>query len=275
MEEMQNTNEWVQANTNTTGSEVVMNTASNVSNDESPLGKLMGALGDLLLNNDDFTYQMMRQSCDYVNENIDLSEVDASSLVSTLHEEIKDSVLDELDYSRIVDSVHDDIDYREIARMVSDDYIDIYDIADRASEHIDGSNIAYELLREYSPTAICSTGQIFTATIKCAVEHLINTDSDFANIVRGNNQNTSVTAVEEINEIIDNGSDSELTDVENLIPSGIPAVTVQDHAIEALKRVVHEVLASYVPNYSSDPFMKIRVEAKSFDTFTDYMNGKW
>lgn len=274
MEEMQNINEWVEANTNTTSSEVVMESTENTTASINPFDVFMSSLSDLLLNNDDFTYQMIRQSSDYVNDNLDYDDIGENVLGTMDMKEFASEVSEYIDMTELAKNVSYNIDLSDLAYDVKQ-YMDMDDLASSVQEHLDIaetiSDEAYSLLGNYSPGNGCSLGDAFTDAIKNAIEYLIRNNDDVINKIRNTSTGVSAGPVE----ISDEQSDNTLTDSENAITPAIAPVTVQDHAIEALKRVVHEVLASYVPNYSSDPFMKIRIEAKSFDVFTDYMNGKW
>ena len=294
MEEMQTAEQYVQANTDTNTSEVIIvdNTANYPVEKPNPLDVLMKTFGELLLENQDFNYNIVRSAAERVHDDFDIDHyLDVKELAEKVSEsmsmsDLAESVIDEIDISDLTDDVLQRMDYSDLASDLTD-HIDFSYEIDR---HLDIADKAYDLLSDYNPENTCSLGDQFTQAIARALQHMMdNEDNENYEVIKFlMNRNAIVMErvvdsdrnVVEENIVAAEGEvfrndDTNLTDAENFVPSEIPATNVQEHAIEALKRVVHEVLASYVPTYNDDPYMKIRLEAKAFDTFTDYMNGKW
>jgi len=294
MEEMQTTEQYVQANTDTDTSEVIIvdNTTNYPVEKPNPLDVLIKTFGDLLLENDDFNYNIVRSSAERVTDTFDIDDhLDMDDLAEKVTysmsiSDLAESVVEEMDMGNLADNVLESIDYSDLAS----DLTDHIDFAYEVDRHVDVADKAYDLLSDYNPSNTCSLGDQFTQAIARALGYMMeNEDNENYEVIKFlMNRNAIVMErvvdsdknVVEENIVAAEGEvfrndDANLTDAENFVPSEIPATNVQEHAIEAMKRVVHEVLASYVPTYADDPYMKIRLEAKAFDTFTDYMNGKW
>ena len=294
MEEMQTTEQYVQANTDTDTSEVIIvdNTTNYPVEKPNPLDVLIKTFGDLLLQNDDFNYNIVRSSAERVTDEFDIDDhLDMDDLAEKVTysisiSDLAESVGEEMDMSDLAEHVIDRMDYSDLASDLTD-HIDFSYEIDR---HLDIADKAFDLLSDYNPENTCSLGDQFTQAIARALQYMMeNEDNENYEVIKFlMNRNAIVMErvvdsdknVVEENIVAAEGEvfrndDANLTDAGNFVPSEIPATNVQEHAIEAMKRVVHEVLASYVPNYNDDPYMKIRLEAKAFDTFSDYMHGKW
>ena len=246
----------------------------------------INSLSDLLLEHDDFNYNIVRSAAERVNDDFDIDN--------------------HLDLDEITHHVQHNLDRYDLASDL-EDYLDYDDIATKAIREMDMSEVASEvrdyfsveeeingqaekLLNDYDPSNSCTIGLEFTKAIARALQHMTensdNEDYEVIQFLMNRNAIVMERVVDSDRNVVEENilaaegevfrnDDSNLTNPETFVPSQIPATNVQEHAIEALKRVVHEVFASYIPTYANDPFMKVRLEAKAFDTFTDYMNGKW
>lgn len=287
MEEMQNTSEWVQANNYTEGSSITSQENEVTENDS----RLEASI-----------YIDSAVMQEYVNEIIEDGKDDIiNALRDVAVSEIQEAVMDEIDYDKIAESVLDDISYSDIAREVADDYLDIDDIVEKVNRNIDYADLAsevsdyidlddiservrsdidledtaYDLLNSYTPANACSLGKKFTEAIADAIGYLIETDDDVIARIRNYDPTVSNMTDEQVQEEVSSNVEAPAETQVTAEDETIPAVTIQDHCIEALKKVVSEVLSAYVPSLESDPYMRIRLEAKSFDTFTEHMTGKW
>ncbi len=289
MEEMQTTEQYVQANTEITITEIDPNTGDPIMTEkpeEKAFTKFLNGLSDLLLEHDDFNYNIVRSAAELVTDDFDIE--------------------DHFDIDEVRIKVQENLDMYDLASDLGD-YLDYDDIATKAIREMDMSEVASEvrdyfsveeeidsyadkLLNDYDPTNGCGLGAAFTNAVAKAVSHMFENSEDENFEVMQFLMNRNAIVMERVvdsdrNVVEENiiaaegqtfrNDDNNLTNPETFVPSEIPATNVQEHAIEALKRVVHEVFASYIPTYNDDPFMKVRLEAKAFDTFTDYMNGKW
>lgn len=247
--------------------------------EEKAFSKFLNGLSDLLLEHNDFNYNIVRSAAERVTEDFDIDN--------------------HLDLDEITNYVQNNLDRYDLASDL-EDYLDYDDIANKAIREMDMSEVAGEvrdyfsveeeinsqaekLLNDYDPSNGCTIGLEFTKAIARALQHMTenseNEDYEVIQFLMNRNAIVVERTVDSdrnvVEETVVENNDANLTNPETFVPSEIPATNVQEHAIEALKRVVHEVFASYIPTYANDPYMKIRLETKAFDTFTDYMNGKW
>lgn len=289
MEEMQTAEQYVQANTEITITEIDPNTGEPIMTEkpeEKAFTKFVSGLTDLLLEHDDFNYNIVRSAAERVTDDFDIEDhLDI--------DEVRIKVQENLDMYDLASDLEDYFDYDDIATKTIRE-MDMSEVASEVrdyfsvEEEIDG--YADKLLNDYDPTNGCGLGAAFTNAVAKAVTHMFENSEDENFEVMQFLMNRNAIVMERLvdsdrNVVEENilaaegetfrNDDNNLTDAENFVPSEIPATNVQEHAIEALKRVVHEVFSSYIPSYANDPFMKVRLEAKAFDTFTDYMNGKW
>jgi len=176
-------------------------------------------------------------------------------------------VMDSIDYSDITDTVMDKIDYDDIADEVARNHLDYSDIASSVHEYIDVSDEAYNLLEQYDPTRNCSTGNAFTAAVKRAIEYLNSVSAAEAVVLEIPDQIVAVPEQESVEvPVVDSPTVSDVSEV--VITNGEKA-KLKDIGITMTKRVVNELFNQYVPDFGTDPLMRIRLEAKAFDILNE------
>jgi len=255
-------------------SENINEEATSVTNDSNRIQASISIDGDVLKN--------------YVNNIVDQNK---SDIIDELH----DSVLDDLDYDKIIRSVNDDISYSDIAELVWDEYLDADYIADKVEEKIDysaladfvvdrldmsdiASNVqeyidfdegALILLNQYDPGNTCSLGHAFTGAIADAIKHLVNTNHYVIDLIRDSNP---VVDEDDDNRLEDKTIEPEMVVDGTIVPE--PQIVAEPDMYEVLKRVVNELISQYVLTFDSDPFMRIRMEAKAFDIYHEMKGVK-
>jgi hypothetical protein len=232
----------------------------------------------------------------YVNDIVDNDKTDIIDAVRDIVvDELHDSILEDIDYNKIVRAVNDDISYSDIAEVVWDEYLDADDIADKVEEKIDysaladfvvdrldmsdiASNVqeyidfdegALILLNQYDPGNTCSLGHAFTGAIADAIKHLVNTNHHVIDLIRDWNP---VVAEGDDNRLEDKTIEPEMVTNGTIVPE--PQIVAEPDMYEVLKRVVNELISQYVSTFDSDPFMRIRMEAKAFDIYHEMKGVK-
>jgi len=182
-------------------------------------------------------------------------------------DDIVSEVMDSIDYSDITDTVMDKIDYDDIADEVARNHLDYSDIASSVHEYIDVSDEAYNLLEQYDPTRNCSTGNAFTKAVKKAIEYLNSVSAAESVVLEIPDQIVSVPEQESVEvPVVDSPTVSDVSEV--VITNGEKA-KLKDIGITMTKRVVNELFNQYVPDFGTDPLMRIRLEAKAFDILNE------
>lgn len=284
MDEMQNVTAWVQANSYTEGSSITSQenemTEQNVPDTMKSLQDIIadfviktsnfkdvvaaeidGAIDDIDFDNH-FDYQYVAEK---VNENLDLRE-------------IASEVNDYLDTDDIASNVVDVIDYSELARNVSD-YIDMDDISFNVRSDIDFNDAAYDLLNQYDPTRSCTTGDKFTEAVAKAIGHLIETDALVIGRLRSYDATVSNMTDEQVQEEVASNDGYEAALYQSGVADNGAAIMSEmkipdnDFIYNLLKRVVNDLVGQYVPAFTDDPFMRIRMEAKAFDIYNEMKEG--
>ena len=174
-------------------------------------------------------------------------------------DDIVSEVIDSIDYSDIADTVMDKIDYDDIADEVVRNHLDYSDIASSVHEYIDVSDEAYNLLEQYDPTRNCSTGNAFTAAVKRAIEYLNSVSAAEAVVLEIPDQTVAAPEQESV----------EVPVVDSPVITNDEKAKLKDIGITMTKRVVNELFNQYVPNFGTDPLMRIRLEAKAFDILNE------
>ena len=148
--------------------------------------------------------------------------------------------------------------------------IDYSDLASEVRDYITVEDDVYNLLEQYDPTRNCSTGNAFTEAVKKAIAHL-DSLSTAEPVVPENVEQTVAVSEQESVEVpaVDspNVSDS-LVSQEFVFTNGEKA-KLKDIGITMTKRVVNELFNQYVPDFGTDPLMRIRLEAKAFDILNE------
>lgn len=282
MEEMQNTTEWVRANNYTEGSSIYSQ-ENEVTDNNNRIEASISIDGDVLKK--------------YVNDVIDNDKTDIIDAVrDAAVDEVHDSVMDQLDYHKIAEYTLDDFDYDSVARTVYDEYIDIDDIVEKVNMELDYSDIAstvygyidmsevaseveqeidiestaLSLLNQYKPGNGCSLGTAFTACISDALRYFVETNDSVIDLIKNYDSTVSNDDVE-VNTVESQATVNDAIVTENT-DSPIVAnqsISDDDNMYIVLKRIVNELLSSYVPTFNTDPFMRIRMEAKAFDMYNE------
>jgi hypothetical protein len=232
----------------------------------------------------------------YVNDIVDNDKTDIIDAVrDVVVDELHDSILEDIDYDKIVRAVNDDISYSDIAEVVWDKYLDTDDIADKVEERMDYSTLAdfvvdrldmsdiasnvqeyidfdypaLSLLRQYIPGNTCSLGDAFTDAITDAIKYLVNTNHHVIDLIRDSNP---VVDEDNDNRLEDKTIEPEMVLNETIVPE--PQIVAEPDMYDVLKRVVNELISQYVSTFDSDPFMRIRMEAKAFDIYHEMKGVK-
>lgn len=185
-------------------------------------------------------------------------------------DDIVSEVIDSIDYSDIADTVMDKIDYDDIADEVVRNHLDYSDIASSVHEYIDVSDEAYNLLEQYDPTRNCSTGNAFTAAVKRAIEYLNSVSAAEEVVLEIPDQTVAVPEQEGVEvPVVDSPISSDVPVSQQLIITNGEKAKLKDIGITMTKRVVNELFNQYVPNFGTDPLMRIRLEAKAFDILNE------
>jgi len=278
MEEMQNTNEWVQANNYVEGSSITsQENEMTEENAADTMKSLQDVIADFVINTggfknvvaakvndaiddidfgDHFDYQYVAEK---VNENLDLRE-------------IASEVNDYLDLDDIASSVVHEIDYSELASNVSD-YLDMDDISFNVRSDIDFNDAAFDLLNQYDPTRDCTTGDKFTEAVAKAIGYLIETNALVIGRLRSYDATVSNMTDEQVQEEVASNDGYEAALYQSGVAEDGVAIMSEmkipndDFIYNLLKRVVNDLVSQYVPTFNTDQFMRIRMEAKAFDIY--------
>jgi len=278
MEEMQNTNEWVQANNYVEGSSITsQENEMTEENAADTMKSLQDVIADFVINTggfknvvaakvndaiddidfgDHFDYQYVAEK---VNENLDLRE-------------IASEVNDYLDVDDIASSVVHEIDYSELASNVSD-YLDMDDISFNVRSDIDFNDAAFDLLNQYDPTRDCTTGDKFTEAVAKAIGYLIETNALVIGRLRSYDATVSNMTDEQVQEEVASNDGYEAALYQSGVAEDGVAIMSEmkipndDFIYNLLKRVVNDLVSQYVPTFNTDQFMRIRMEAKAFDIY--------
>jgi len=205
-----------------------------------------------------------------VKVDIDTDEL-ASEIASEImddldYRDICDKVLEHLDIADLANDVIDNISYSDMAEYVVRE-IDYSDLASEVMDYIEVENDIHNLLDQYDPTRNCSTGNAFTEAVRKAIEHL-NSLSTAEPVVPENAEQTVAVPEQESVEVpvVDSPTVSDVSEV--VITNGEKA-KLKDIGITMTKRVVNELFNQYVPDFGTDPLMRIRLEAKAFDILNE------
>jgi len=191
----------------------------------------------------------------------------ASEIMDDLdYRDICDKVLEHLDIADLANDVIDNISYSDMAEYVVRE-IDYSDLASEVMDYIEVENDVHNLLDQYDPTRNCSTGNAFTEAVRKAIEHL-NSLSTAEPVVPENAEQTVAVPEQESVEVpvVDSPTVSDVSEV--VITNGEKA-KLKDIGITMTKRVVNELFNQYVPDFGTDPLMRIRLEAKAFDILNE------
>ena len=191
----------------------------------------------------------------------------ASEIMDDLdYRDICDKVLEHLDIADLANDVIDNISYSDMAEYVVRE-IDYSDLASEVMDYIEVENDIHNLLDQYDPTRNCSTGNAFTEAVRKAIEHL-NSLSTAETVVPENAEQTVAVPEQESVEVpvVDSPTVSDVSEV--VITNGEKA-KLKDIGITMTKRVVNELFNQYVPDFGTDPLMRIRLEAKAFDILNE------
>lgn len=254
----------------------------------------VNSLSDLLLNHDDFNYNIVRSAAERVDDDFDIDKhIDLDEVRINVQEnldmyDLANSLEDYLDYDEMANKVIRELDFSEVASETKA-YLDIEDdIDDRANY----------LLNSYDPESTCSTGNAFTQAIAKALQYMMynseqeefevmqflmnrnaivverTVDSDrnvVAETVVENNQQEDDYEVADLHVDDNDGYEAALvqtgTDENGVAVMSEMKVPNDDFIYNLMKRIVNDLLSEYVSSFDTDPFMRIRMEAKAFDIY--------
>ena len=201
-----------------------------------------------------------------VTVDIDTDEIVSEIMDDLDYRDICDKVLEHLDIADLANDVIDNMSYSDMAEYVVRE-IDYSDLASEVMDYIEVENDVHNLLDQYDPTRNCSTGNAFTEAVRKAIEHL-NSLSTAEPVVPENAEQTVAVPEQESVEVpvVDSPTVSDVSEV--VITNGEKA-KLKDIGITMTKRVVNELFNQYVPNFGTDPLMRIRLEAKAFDILNE------
>jgi len=204
-----------------------------------------------------------------VTVDIDTDEIVSEIMDDLDYRDIRDKVLEHLDIADLANDVIDNISYSDMAEYVVRE-IEYSDLASEVRDYIEIEDEVYNLLEQYDPTRNCSTGNAFTEAVRKAIAHL-NSVPVADTVVPENTEQTVAVPDQESVEVpaVDspNVSDS-LVSQEFVFTNGEKA-KLKDIGITMTKRVVNELFNQYVPDFGTDPLMRIRLEAKAFDILNE------
>jgi len=198
-----------------------------------------------------------------VKVDIDTDEL-ASEIASEImddldYRDICDKVLEHLDIADLANDVIDNISYSDMAEYVVRE-IDYSDLASEVRDYIEIEDDVHNLLDQYDPTRNCSTGNAFTKAVKKAIEYLNSVSAAEAVVLEIPDQMVAVPEQESVEvPVVD--SPVSFTNDEK--------AKLKDIGITMTKRVVNELFNQYVPDFGTDPLMRIRLEAKAFDILNE------
>ena len=201
-----------------------------------------------------------------VKVDIDTDELTSEIMDNIDYSDIADTVMDKIDYDDIASNVIDNMSYSDMAEYVVRE-IDYSDLASEVRDYIEIEDDVRNLLDQYDPTRNCSTGNAFTAAVKRAIEYLNSVSAAEAVVLEIPDQIVAVPEQESVEvPVVDSPTVSDVSEV--VITNGEKA-KLKDIGITMTKRVVNELFNQYVPDFGTDPLMRIRLEAKAFDILNE------
>lgn len=204
-----------------------------------------------------------------IKVDIDTDEI-ASEIMDDLdYRNVCDKVLEHLDIADLANDVIDNISYSDMAEYVVRE-IDYCDLASEVRDYITVEDDVYNLLEQYDPTRNCSTGNAFTEAVKKAIAHLDSLSTAEPVVPENVEQTVAVPEQESVEApVVDSPISSDLPVSQQLIITNGEKAKLKDIGITMTKRVVNELFNQYVPNFGTDPLMRIRLEAKAFDILNE------
>lgn len=194
-----------------------------------------------------------------VTVDIDTDELTSEIMDNIDYSDIADTVMDKIDYDDIASNVIDNMSYSDMAEYVVRE-IDYSDLASEVRDYIEIEDDVHNLLDQYDPTRNCSTGNAFTKAVKKAIEYLNSVSAAEAVVLEIPDQIVAVPEQESVEvPVVD--SPVSFTNDEK--------AKLKDIGITMTKRVVNELFNQYVPDFGTDPLMRIRLEAKAFDILNE------
>jgi len=201
-----------------------------------------------------------------VTVDIDTDELTSEIMDNIDYSDIADTVMDKIDYDDIASNVIDNMSYSDMAEYVVRE-IDYSDLASEVRDYIEVEDDVRNLLDQYDPTRNCSTGNAFTEAVKKAIEYLNSVSAAEAVVLEIPDQIVAVPEQESVEvPVVDSPTVSDVSEV--VITNGEKA-KLKDIGITMTKRVVNELFNQYVPDFGTDPLMRIRLEAKAFDILNE------
>ena len=201
-----------------------------------------------------------------VTVDIDTDELTSEIMDNIDYSDIADTVMDKIDYDDIASNVIDNMSYSDMAEYVVRE-IDYSDLASEVRDYIEIEDDVHNLLDQYDPTRNCSTGNAFTKAVKKAIEYLNSVSAAEAVVLEIPDQMVAVPEQESVEvPVVDSPTVSDVSEV--VITNGEKA-KLKDIGITMTKRVVNELFNQYVPDFGTDPLMRIRLEAKAFDILNE------
>ena len=201
-----------------------------------------------------------------VTVDIDTDELTSEIMDNIDYSDIADTVMDKIDYDDIASNVIDNMSYSDMAEYVVRE-IDYSDLASEVRDYIEVEDDVRNLLDQYDPTRNCSTGNAFTKAVKKAIEYLNSVSAAEAVVLEIPDQIVDVPEQESVEvPVVDSPTVSDVSEV--VITNGEKA-KLKDIGITMTKRVVNELFNQYVPDFGTDPLMRIRLEAKAFDILNE------
>lgn len=201
-----------------------------------------------------------------VTVDIDTDELTSEIMDNIDYSDIADTVMDKIDYDDIASNVIDNMSYSDMAEYVVRE-IDYSDLASEVRDYIEIEDDVHNLLDQYDPTRNCSTGKAFTEAVKKAIEYLNSVSAAEAVVLEIPDQIVAVPEQESVEvPVVDSPTVSDVSEV--VITNGEKA-KLKDIGITMTKRVVNELFNQYVPDFGTDPLMRIRLEAKAFDILNE------
>jgi|DEB0MinimDraft_10_1074344.scaffolds.fasta_scaffold58798_2 hypothetical protein len=201
-----------------------------------------------------------------VTVDIDTDELTSEIMDNIDYSDIADTVMDKIDYDDIASNVIDNMSYSDMAEYVVRE-IDYSDLASEVRDYIEIEDDVHNLLDQYDPTRNCSTGNAFTKAVKKAIEYLNSVSAAEAVVLEIPDQIVAVPEQESVEvPVVDSPTVSDVSEV--VITNGEKA-KLKDIGITMTKRVVNELFNQYVPDFGTDPLMRIRLEAKAFDILNE------
>jgi len=238
-------------------------------------------LSDLLLDHDDFNYNIVRSAAERVEDDFDIDKhLDTDELTISVQQnldmyDLANSLEDYLDYDEMANKVIREMDFSEVASETRA-YLDIEDdIDDRANY----------LLNDYNPESTCSTGDAFTKAIAKALGYMMENSEEEEFEVMQFLMNRNAIVVEKtvdsdrnvVTEAVLENNQQESSYEAALVQTGTDEngvaiisemkVPNDDFIYNLMKRIVNDLLSEYVSSFDTDPFMRIRMEAKAFDIY--------